>query len=233
MRKRIKAQLSLISILFLLVAQQGWAETDKPFIEPLSVQKSEQKGPKPSAKTKEEESVTHNIPNPSQNQEITQGPHYVIGTGDVLFISVWKDEALTNQVVVLPDRTIAFPLIGEIQAAGKTVATLKAEFEEKLKHYLPDPTLTVTVQQMNSMQIYIIGRVNRPGSYPLNTHLNVLQALSIAGGLNPFADRKKIKIFRNNGDEKTIYRFNYDDVTKEEKLDQNIALKRGDTIVVP
>ncbi|MEA1947165.1 MAG: polysaccharide biosynthesis/export family protein [Thermodesulfobacteriota bacterium] len=208
-------------------------ETDKPSIEPLSVRKSVQNGPKPSAKTKEEETVIPNVPNLSQIQEISPGPHYVIGTGDVLFVSVWKDEALTNQVAVLPDGTIAFPLIGEIQAAGKTVAALKAELEGKLKHYLPDPTLTVMVQQMNSMQIYIIGRVNRSGSYPLHTQLNVLQALSIAGGLNPFADRKKIKIFRDNGDEKTIHRFNYDDVTKEEKLDQNIALKRGDTIVVP
>jgi polysaccharide export outer membrane protein len=207
-------------------------DTDTPVIESLSVQKSAQDHQKPPPEIKEE-AVTRSDPNPSQNQEIRPGPNYVIGTGDVLFISVWKDEALTSQVVVLPDGKIAFPLIEEIQAAGKTVAGLKAELEEKLTHFLPDPTLTVMVQQMNSMQIYIIGRVNRPGSYPLTTHLNVLQALSIAGGLNPFADRKKIKIFRNNGEDKIIYRFNYDDVTKEEKLGQNIALKRGDTIVVP
>jgi polysaccharide export outer membrane protein len=163
----------------------------------------------------------------------SKASRYRIGPEDVLFISVWKDEALTNQVVVLPDGTITLPLVGQIQAAGKTVAALKAELEEKLTHYLPDPTLTVMVQQMNSMQIYIIGRVNRPGSYPLYTRLDVLQALSIAGGVNPFADRKKIKIFRNSGEQEIIFRFNYDEVTKEEKLDQNIELKRGDTIVVP
>jgi polysaccharide biosynthesis/export protein len=172
----------------------------------------------------------HGTSKPITTSEV---PRYRIGPEDVLFISVWKDEVLTNQVVVLPDGMITLPLLGQIQASGKTVAALKAELEEKLTHYLPDPTLTVMVQQMNSMQIYIIGRVNRPGSYPLYTRLNVLQALSIAGGVNSFADRKKIKIFRNSGEQETIFQFNYDAVTKEEKLDQNIELKRGDTIVVP
>jgi polysaccharide biosynthesis/export protein len=205
-------------------------ETQNLSVEPLNVSKASQKNLKPFP---EEAPLTDNIPNQAQTQKISPGPNYVIGTGDVLFISVWKDEALTNQVVVLPDGMITFPLVGEIQASGKTVAALKAEFEEKIAHYLPDPTLTVMVQQVNSMKIYIIGRVNRPGSYPLGTHFNVLQALSMAGGLNPFADRKKIKIFRNRGEQETIFRFNYDAVTQGEKPDQNIALKRGDTIVVP
>jgi polysaccharide export outer membrane protein len=158
---------------------------------------------------------------------------YVIGPGDVLDISVWKDETLTKSVVVLPDGKISFPLIGQVVASGKTVAQLKKEIEKKISPYVPDVTLSFEVKQVNSMLIYVIGRVNNPGRFVLNVNVNVLQALSMAGGLNPFAKRDKIKVFRQERDKTHIYFFQYDGVVDGKHLEQNILLKRGDVVVVP
>jgi polysaccharide export outer membrane protein len=158
---------------------------------------------------------------------------YIIGPGDVLDISVWKDEALTKLVTVLPDGKITFPLIGEAKAGGKTVAQLKEELEKKLNRYAPGVDLSLLVQQVNSMLIYVIGRVNNPGRFVLNANVDVLQALSMAGGLNPFAKRGKVKIYRKTPRGTEIFNFDYDDVTGGKNLEQNIMLKRGDVIVVP
>jgi polysaccharide export outer membrane protein len=167
------------------------------------------------------------------DQQDEPGPNYVIGSGDVLSISVWRDDALTGTVVVLPDGTFAFPLVGEIEAAGKTVAQLKEEMVKKIDTYVPDPVLSVSVQQVNSMRFFIIGKVNGPGAYPIIADMDVLQALSLARGLNQFADRKKIKILRREGSQTKIFLFNYKEVVEGENLEQNIQLERGDVIIVP
>ncbi len=158
-------------------------------------------------------------------------PSYSIGPGDVLEISVWKEEALTKLLSVLPDGKITFPLIGEVQAAGRTVAQLKKEIESRLVRYVPDPVLSVSVHQVNSLLIYVIGRVNQPGRFVLNANINVLQALAMAGGLNSFAKRDEIKVFRGGEGNHVIYNFNYDEVSAGEKLAQNIVLMRGDVVV--
>ncbi len=161
------------------------------------------------------------------------GENYVIDPGDVLDISVWKDEALTKVVTVLPDGKIAFPLIGEIVAQGKTVVQLTDELKSKISPFVPDPEITIVVQQTNSMLIYVIGKVNSPGRFALNVEVNVLQALAMAGGFNPFAKRNKVKIFRHIGDQTQIFEFKYDEVSKGKELEQNIKLGKGDVIVVP
>jgi polysaccharide export outer membrane protein len=161
------------------------------------------------------------------------GPDYLLGPGDIIDIAVWKDETLTKSVVVLPDGKISFPLIGEIRAAGRTVPQLKQEITKKISPYAPDPIISIEVRQVNSMLVYVIGRVNTPGRLSLNTNINVLQALTMAGGLNSFAKRDKIRIFRREGAKTTIFRFKYDDVTEGSDLEQNIVLQRGDIIVVP
>ena len=124
---------------------------------------------------------------------------YRIGPGDVLNIEVWKDPVLTRLVTVLPDGRIAYPLVGELAAAGKTVSQLKKEIEGKLARYLQDAVITVEVRQMNSYHIYVLGRVNAPGRSILSSNVNVLQALAIAGGPNAFANRSRIRIFREEG----------------------------------
>jgi len=158
---------------------------------------------------------------------------YQIGPGDVLNIEVWKDPVLTRQVAVLPDGKIAYPLVGEIEAAGKTVSQLKKEIEGKLARYVQDAVITVEVRQMNSLQIYVLGRVNAPGRTILNANVNVLQALAIAGGPNPFANRSRIRIFREQGGRTLIIPFDYDDVTAGKNLESNIVLRRGDVVFVP
>ena len=158
---------------------------------------------------------------------------YVIGPGDVLDISVWNNEPLTRAVTVLPDGKIHFPLIGEIVVGGKTLAVLEKELKTKLHPFVPDPELSVMVGQVNSMLIYVIGKVNQPGRFVLNTNVDVLQALATAGGLNAFAKRGKIKIFREENGKTRIFPFDYDDVTEGENLDQNVLLERGDVVVVP
>jgi polysaccharide export outer membrane protein len=110
---------------------------------------------------------------------------------------------------------------------------LKKEIEEKISPYVPDVTLSVEVKQVNSMLLYVIGRVNNPGRFSLNVNVNVLQALSIAGGLNPFAKRNSIKIFRDEGDKTRIFYFEYDRVVDGKHLEENIMLQRGDVVVVP
>ncbi len=154
--------------------------------------------------------MTHDVPAAentmttaaSEQTEVVRAEQspYLIGPGDMIDISVWKDEALTKSVVVLPDGNISFPLIGEIHAVGRPLSEIKAEVEEKVKSYVPEPTVSVEIKQVNSMLVYVIGRVNQPGRFILNTNVNVLQALAMAGGLNPFAKRDKIRILRKEGD---------------------------------
>ena len=158
---------------------------------------------------------------------------YVIGPGDVLDISVWKEQALTKLVTVLPDGKISFPLIGAITAGGKTLDQISKELEQKLSRFVPDINLSVLVDQVNSHMVYVIGRVRNPGRFILNTNIDVLQALAMAGGLTPFAEQGNIKIFRQAQGGKEILNFDYDDVTNGKKLEQNIILQRGDVIVVP
>lgn len=160
------------------------------------------------------------------------GNKYIIGPGDILDISVWKNEALSKLVPVLPDGYIFFPLIGEVKAGGKNVSRFQKDLEEKLIHYIPQPSLSVIVKQVN-INIYIIGKVQHPGMFKLNANINVLQALTMAGGLNLFAKRNKIKILRKIDNLTKIYKFMYDDVSAARNLDQNIDMVRGDVIVVP
>jgi polysaccharide export outer membrane protein len=158
---------------------------------------------------------------------------YIIGPGDVLEISVWGNADLSKLVPVLPDGKIHFPLINEVVAGGKTVADLEKELKKRIDVFVPTPDLTVMVQQVNSMLVYVIGKVNRPGRFTLTANIDVLQALTMAGGLNAFAKRNKIKIFRKEKNKTNIIKFSYDDVTEGKSLEQNIQLKRGDVIVVP
>ena len=168
----------------------------------------------------------------SSDSESDEEP-YVIGLGDVLDISVWKDDALTRTCVVRPDGAISFPLIGEVQTSGKTASQLKAEMEKKLERFVPGVTLSVDIKQINSMIIYVIGKVNAPGRIVTNADVDVLQALATAGGLNVYAKRNSIKIFRDEKDQTTIFPFQYDEIVEGKRLEQNIKLKRGDVVVVP
>ncbi|RJQ87139.1 MAG: polysaccharide export protein [Desulfobacteraceae bacterium] len=157
---------------------------------------------------------------------------YQIGPGDVLEVSVWKNADLTKMVIVLPDGKISFPLVGRLDAAGKTVDQLSDEMRKRLNRYVPDADLSIIVAQVNSLMVYVIGRVNNPGRFVLNTNITVMQALAMAGGLNAFAKRGSIKIFRE-GQSGNYLPFDYDEAAKASNPVQDIRLLRGDVIVVP
>ena len=169
----------------------------------------------------------------SHTAEASADDGYLIGPGDVLDISVWKDEALTRSCTVRPDGVISFPLIGDVRVAGRTSSQIKAEMEKRLEKYVPDAVLSLDIKQVNSLIIYVIGRVNVPGRFVMNANVDVLQALAVAGGLNVYAKRNRIKIFRQVKNKTAIFPFEYDEVVDGKHLEQNIMLKRGDVVVIP
>jgi polysaccharide export outer membrane protein len=160
-------------------------------------------------------------------------PSYLVGPEDVLKVSVWKDEQLTQETVVRPDGMITFPLIGDVSAAGRTADDVRYEIAKRLSKFLPSPTVTVVVLKVLSNRIYVLGRVNKPGEYLVGHYTDVLQALSMAGGLTPYAAENDIKIMRRNGGDEQVFRFRYGDMQKERDLKQNIILQRGDVVMVP
>jgi len=162
-----------------------------------------------------------------------QDPNYVIGPQDLIDISVWKEPDLSRSVPVRPDGKISLPLLNDIQAAGLTPTQLGAQITINLAKYVTNPQVTVIVSQINSQRIYILGEVARAGGYTLLPDMNVLQALSNAGGLTAFANSKKIYILRRDSGKQQKIPFNYKDVVSGKDPGQNIALEAGDTIVVP
>jgi polysaccharide biosynthesis/export protein len=158
---------------------------------------------------------------------------YVIGPGDLLDVYVWKDDALSRQILDPPDGIISFPLIGEIQTTGMTIHDLEKELAGRLSKYLPDTPVTVSLRAANSLTAYVIGKVNKPGQFPISLDSNVMQVLAMAGGLSPYADSKKIIVLRRQGGQNEKLNFNFDEVQKGNHLEQNVILQRGDVVVVP
>ena len=167
------------------------------------------------------------------DEGIASGGIYKIQPGDVLEISVWKEESLLRQVLVRPDGGMSFPLVGDVQAAGKSIEELQGVVTQRLTKYIPDPVVTVSTHQLNGNKVYVIGKVNRPGEFVANRYIDVVQALSVAGGMTPYAAANKIKVLRReNGKLKSIP-FRYGDVETGENLQQNIVLQSGDVVLVP
>lgn len=160
-------------------------------------------------------------------------PGYQLGPEDVLKISVWKDEHLTQEVVVRPDGMISFPLVGDVQGAGRTVEDLRSDLAKRLSRFVPNAQVSVAVTKVLSYRIYVLGRVNKPGEFMVGHQTDVLQALSMAGGLTPFAAENDIKIVRRENGEQRIFPFRYGDAQKGKELKQNIMLQRGDVVMVP
>lgn len=160
-------------------------------------------------------------------------PGYQIGPEDVLEISVWKEEGLRKEVLVRPDGGISFPLVGELSVLGKTPGQLEAEIKEKLDRFIPQPAVSVAVLKVTGNKIYVIGKVQRPGEFVAGRYVDVLQALSMAGGLTPFAAENKIKILRKEEGKDIVLPFEYSKVRNGERLEQNVMLKSGDVVVVP
>jgi len=160
-------------------------------------------------------------------------PGYRLGAEDVMLIAVWKDEQLTREVVVRPDGMFSFPLVGDVQAEDRTVEEIKVDLSKRLNKYIPNPNVAVSVMKVLSYKVYVVGRVNKPGEYLIGHYTDVLQALSLAGGLTPFAAENDIKIMRRVKGQQKVFPFRYGDVRKGHDLEQNIILQRGDVVMVP
>lgn len=159
---------------------------------------------------------------------------YVIGAGDVLQISVWKEpDASVPSVVVRPDGKIAMPLIKEVEVLGLTPIQAENLITSKLGQYINGVDVTVVVAAINSKKVYILGAVKKEGPIPYTYRMSVMQAISEAGGLTDYAKRKKIYVLRTEGGKDYRMPFNYQDVIKGEKMEQNVQLLPGDTVVVP
>lgn len=161
------------------------------------------------------------------------GGDYEIGPEDVLEISVWKEKDLQREVLVRPDGWLTFPLVGNIKAAGKTAHELEQEIRLRLRKYIPDPVVTVSVTKIQGLKIFVTGRVSKPGEFMVGRYIDVLQALTLAGGLTPFAKESQIKVLRREGNKEIVIPFNYSEVKSGKRLEQNIKLRSGDVVVVP
>lgn len=158
---------------------------------------------------------------------------YTIGPEDILAIGVWKDEALTREVVVRPDGKISFPLIGDITVQGRSVEDVRTEIQGRMNEFVPGSPVSVMALQIKSPKIYIVGKVGRPGMYIMFERMTVMQALALAGGFTPFSSTGDILILRGAEGKQQTMTFDYDSVAKGKRLEQNIVLQKGDTIVVP
>jgi len=159
---------------------------------------------------------------------------FVIGNDDVLAINVWKEPDISRSIPVRSDGKISLPLVGEVQATGRTPLKLEQDIAAKLKSYIEEPEVTVIVQQINSQKFNILGQVTKPGSYPLTNSPTVLDAIALAGGFRDFAKQKAIYVLRQNSDgSQARIPFNYKAVVKGKNPGQNIKLQPHDTIVVP
>jgi polysaccharide biosynthesis/export protein len=157
---------------------------------------------------------------------------YRLNPGDLIFVSVWKEQDMQGEVLVLPDGTISFPLAGQLMAGGHTTEEVEKVITERLQKYIPDAVVTVSVLNLTGNKIYVIGAVNRPGEFQVGRPIDVMQALSLAGGLTPFAGEGSIKVLRRENGEDIVIPFDYSDVKNGEQLEMNIELKSGDVVVV-
>jgi polysaccharide export outer membrane protein len=177
--------------------------------------------------------VLADVPTVTGSPATNGAERYLIQAGDTLTISVWKESDLQADVLVRSDGGISFPLAGDLIAAGRTVTEVRGDLVTRLQEYVPGAVVTVAIKRIGGNRIYVLGRVNRPGEYEFSQPIDVMQALSLAGGATPFASLNDIKILRRENGEQTSVQFRYADVVKGRHLERNIVLRSGDTVVVP
>ena len=157
---------------------------------------------------------------------------FVLGPNDVIHVDVWKNTELSQTVIVAPDGTVSLPLLNSVHVAGMTTGEVAQALRSKLAGYIVNPQVTVSVVTVHSRQVFVLGQVTKPGSYPLLGPLNVLQVIAMAGGLTPYAKHDGIMILRDGKSGTEKIRFNYDDAVRGNRT-QNVFLRPGDTVVVP
>jgi len=177
---------------------------------------------------------TAELSTPTDEYEVAAATFdYKIKPGDIISVSVWREADLQRDVLIRPDGKFSFPLAGDINAKGKSVEQVRELLVKRLSRYIPDLVVSVSVLAINGNKVYVIGQVNRPGEISVNPNIDVMQALSIAGGANPFAQLNDISILRRTENGLISIPFRYGDIEKGKRLEQNIVLQAGDVVVVP
>ena len=169
----------------------------------------------------------------AQAEVAADSENYIIGSEDILYIHIWKEEHLSRTVPVRRDGIISLPLVDEIKAEGLTPLQLKEILAQRFKEFIGDPNITVMVMEANSFKIYVSGQIRNPGVYRLRSETSLLQIIPVAGGFTDWANQKKILIIRKEGGKEKRITVNYKKIVKGEDLGSNIILKAGDTIIVP
>ena len=165
--------------------------------------------------------------------QVANGLEYRIGPEDVLHISVWKEEDLDRKVLVRPDGGISFPLAGDIQVSGRTPLEVQDEIRSRLQRYVPDAEVTVSVDKISGYTVFVLGEVEAPGQFTLGRYVDVVQALTLAGGFTPYASNRNIQILRRQDGREVTYEFDFRSISRGRNLDQNIILQSGDVVLVP
>jgi polysaccharide export outer membrane protein len=167
-------------------------------------------------------------------ESTTSAQEYRIGVGDILEIVTWKEPDFSREeVLVRIDGKISFPLTNDIAAAGKTTSDLKSAIEKRLKDFVSNPNVTVTVRNAASQRFYILGEVVNTGEYPITKDLTVLQAFALAGGFTEWASKNEIVLYRKDAGKEQVFRINYKKIIKDQDFSQNVSIKADDTIIVP
>jgi polysaccharide export outer membrane protein len=170
---------------------------------------------------------------PAQPAEIVPPPDYVIGPEDVLNIVIWREKDLSAEVMVRPDGKVSLPLVNDVQAAGLSPEQFRQQLTAATAKFVAEPAVTVIVRAIHSRKVYIMGEVRSPGPYPLPGPTTVLQLIAQAGGLSEFADAGDIGVVRTENGRAVRLKFNYNEVARGRKIEQNVLLKPGDTVIVP
>jgi polysaccharide biosynthesis/export protein len=164
----------------------------------------------------------------------TTSPDYKLHAGDKLIVGVYDDpKLLPQEMTVAPDGKISYPLVGVLSVGGKTIEQTRVEMEARLKKYISDPIATIIVEEVKGNVVYVVGQVLKPGQIIMNPTINVLQALSMAGGANPYAKLDGIIVIRGSGGTQRVLPFRYGAVSSGKDLSQNVDLESGDVVVVP
>jgi polysaccharide export outer membrane protein len=170
---------------------------------------------------------------PPRTAPATESSPYTLQPGDVIDVSVWKEPDLQREVLIRPDGGLSFPLAGDITTSGMTVEAVRLALTERLKRYLPNPVVTVAVKTIGGNRIYVLGKVNHAGEFTFSSPVDVMQALSLAGGTTPYAASNDIVILRRHDGRVEALRFRYGEVERGKDLSQDVLLQSGDTVVVP
>jgi polysaccharide export outer membrane protein len=158
---------------------------------------------------------------------------YRLNPGDVVRISVWREEELNREALVQPDGSVSFPLAGQVAAAGRTPGELQADIAQRLDRFIPGAVVTVELLDAKGNVVYVIGEVNRPGAYQVGRDISVVQAISLAGGFTPFAGTSRVRVIRKTAEGETVIPVDYRDIERGRDLAADIPLRAGDTVIVP